>query len=423
MAVEFYKEFGEFGYLANYSNYGFYKNGVYYKTVEHYYQSEKYDDLDIKQRIINCATAKEAASIGRDRNNIRKNNFRLIKQDVILEGLLEKFRQNKDLMYKLIETRNEEIIEMTIDEYYWGIGKNRTGQNNIGKLLMKTREILKREIIDNIILKCKDKKIYIIGHNNPDADSIFSAYLLNNIFSNFGINSSFAMLNNDFYSSSDEDLIRDNLRVKPEIICVENNNFILVDHNTIGDIPKENVFGSFDHHVIANEVENIIEMERASTGLLLYDLFKDKYDFNEEEKKLILLTVLADTDYLHSTRFKEDDKVLFDELNSIVKLNIDEYKNKYFKTTDLSLSIEENINRNVKFYPKLNLHRVLITSNLEDDYEKLDNYIEYITKLNDKYLLIWANYNREDTYIYYDGKKIKLNGILTSTYKVLEKMN
>ena len=28
MAIEFYREFGELGYLANYSNYGFYKNGI-----------------------------------------------------------------------------------------------------------------------------------------------------------------------------------------------------------------------------------------------------------------------------------------------------------------------------------------------------------------------------------------------------------
>jgi predicted NAD-dependent protein-ADP-ribosyltransferase YbiA (DUF1768 family) len=33
--IEFYKEFGDLGYLANYSNHGFSIDGVYYKTVEH----------------------------------------------------------------------------------------------------------------------------------------------------------------------------------------------------------------------------------------------------------------------------------------------------------------------------------------------------------------------------------------------------
>ena len=109
MAIEFYKEFGEFGYLANYSEYGFYKNGKYFKTAEHYYQSEKFDDLEIKNKIINASTAKEAAAIGRDRKNKRIDNFREIKLGVMYEGVLEKFRQNSDIRSKLIETRNVEI--------------------------------------------------------------------------------------------------------------------------------------------------------------------------------------------------------------------------------------------------------------------------------------------------------------------------
>ena len=52
MRIEFYKEFGEYGYMANYSNHGFYINDIFYKTVEHYYQSEKYSDNKIKQKIL-----------------------------------------------------------------------------------------------------------------------------------------------------------------------------------------------------------------------------------------------------------------------------------------------------------------------------------------------------------------------------------
>ena len=59
--IEFYKEFGNLGYLANYSNHGFEKNGIYYKTVEHYYQSEKFSDRSIKDKInIRLQDRKEA---------------------------------------------------------------------------------------------------------------------------------------------------------------------------------------------------------------------------------------------------------------------------------------------------------------------------------------------------------------------------
>ena len=154
--IEFYKEFGELGYLANYSNHGFTKNGVFYKTVEHYYQSEKFDDPEIKQRIINADTPKEASNIGRDRSNIRITNFKDIKNQVMFDGILEKFRQHRDIAYKLIETRNRLIAEATIDEYYWGIGKDKSGKNVIGDILVKVRGRIKEEILDSIISKCKD---------------------------------------------------------------------------------------------------------------------------------------------------------------------------------------------------------------------------------------------------------------------------
>ena len=83
MTIEFYKEFGELGYLANYSNYGFVKDGIYYKTVEHYYQSEKFDNKELKTKIINAKTPKEASIIGRDRSNKRKDNFKQIKKQAL----------------------------------------------------------------------------------------------------------------------------------------------------------------------------------------------------------------------------------------------------------------------------------------------------------------------------------------------------
>ena len=149
--IEFYKEFGELVYLANYSNHGFVKDGIFYKTVEHYYQSKKFDNPEIIERVLNAKTPKEASNIGRDRANIRKNDFKSIKNLVMFEGILEKFRQNRDIAYKLIETRNKAIAEATINEYYWGIGKDKSGMNVIGHILVKVRERIKREILDNII--------------------------------------------------------------------------------------------------------------------------------------------------------------------------------------------------------------------------------------------------------------------------------
>lgn len=311
MAIEFYKEFGPLGYLANYSNHGFVKNGVFYKTVEHYYQSEKYNDPIIKTQIINAATPKIASNIGRDRNNTRKSGFREIKDQVMFDGILEKFRQNRDIAYKLIATGNESIAEATVDEYYWGIGKDKSGENHIGKIIEHVRSQLKKEIISNIILKCQNSEVvYVIGPKNSNADAIFSSYILSKILISLGINAQFAILEDSTYKESDKDTINTYLAESPTIVDNLDNKFILVDYNSLELLKRENVLGAFDHHETTGEVYDTLGIDYSSTCLLLYDLFKDIYQFNDYEKKLISLTCLVNESPLSITIEPSNNKLL-----------------------------------------------------------------------------------------------------------------
>ena len=66
-------------------------------------------------------------------------------------------------MYKLIETRDKNIREMTVKEYYWGVGDNKQGENNIGKILCNVRNVLKEIILTKIIRDAKKyNEVYII---------------------------------------------------------------------------------------------------------------------------------------------------------------------------------------------------------------------------------------------------------------------
>lgn len=415
MSVDFYKEFGDLGYLANYSNHGFYKDGIYYKTVEHYYQSKKFDNKELIKKIIECDTPKEASTIGRDRKNKRIDNFKDKKLDIMYEGVLEKFRQNSDIRAKLIETRNQEIREMTVKESYWGVGPNMDGENHIGKILMKVREQVKKEVLEDIINSCRDKKVYVIGHHNPDPDSVFSAYLLTNIFKSMGIDAVFSVRDRKII---DEDLINDYLEEKAKTIRkYDDKYFILVDHNNLDGIDKDKVIGAIDHHKITSEVDNLIEIEYASCGLLIYDLFKYIYKFSKKEKVLIVLSVLSDTDYLVSSRFSLEDKKLYNELK--LKLDENELKLKYFKTTDFSKSISNNLHSNYKEYMDGMIKRSMIYS-YSDDYKKY--YSLYVSKLeeNNINLLIWCDYEGKKVYVHYNGLDVVLPSFTTSTNLIME---
>ena len=419
--IEFYKEFGDLGYLANYSNHGFTIDNVYYKTVEHYYQAMKYDNEELRNKIINAETPKEASNIGRDRNNKRIDNFKNIKNDVMFNGILEKFRQNRDIAYKLIETRNNDIAEATIDEYYWGIGKDRSGQNNIGKILVKVRDRIKREILDSIINKAKkEKEVFVIGHYNPDIDSIFSSYLLTNVLNSLGIKASFAFLDNYVVNENDERIVNDYLGIKP-VIVDKNNKFIIVDHNNLEGLDKDNVIGSIDHHIISGEVYDTLEIEYASTGLLIYDLFKDVYKFSRKEKELVALTVLTDTDYLCSSRFTEEDKKLFNELK--IKVNVQELQHKYFVISDFKKEIPIVVKDNYKEYDYNGKHicRTMIYSYHTEFKKYYKEYLKYAKDNN--FLLIWCDYEDRKTYVYYNEEKLSLDYILTSTNLILKMLN
>ena len=145
MTIYFYKEFGPLGYLASYSNHGFYIDGIYYKTVEHYYQSQKFLDNKIQERIINAETPKEASNIGRDKNLPLRQDWEKLKNSFMYVGVYEKFKQNKDIQKLLLDTGDCEIVEETTKENYWGCGPLKDGKNHFGKILCKVREELKKE--------------------------------------------------------------------------------------------------------------------------------------------------------------------------------------------------------------------------------------------------------------------------------------
>lgn len=313
-----------------------------------------------------------------------------------MEELYSYFINNKKEMYKLIEIRNNDFHDYD------------------NKDLKNIRKRLIARQIQKIIDLCVDKEVYILGHNNPDADSIISSYILVNILKSMNIKAYFCILDHDYdYTFHDKKLLDDNFQYQPVILQDIDRYFILVDHNDLQGLPRDKVIGAFDHHIIKDEIDNIIEIEYASTSLLLYDLFKDKYSFNEEEKYLIALATLSDTEYLTSSRFTLYDKQIYNELN--IDINVKELQKKYFITTDFTLNIDQNFEINKKEYIRNDkkITRILITS-YDDKF--LEDYINKAKQLN--YLLMWINYEDNTTTVYFDNKKIKLDYVLSSTYLV-----
>lgn len=133
-----------YGCFSNFSKHGFEIDGEYYRTNEHYFQAMKFihspQDMEDVRR---AATPKLAASVGRDRKRPLRPDWEEVKDDIMRQGVLKKFETHADIRDVLLSTGDTEIVENAPGDRYWGIGKDGTGKNMLGIILMETRAILR----------------------------------------------------------------------------------------------------------------------------------------------------------------------------------------------------------------------------------------------------------------------------------------
>lgn len=135
---------GEYSFLSNFSSYGFELEGVYYKTVEHYFQAQKCVNKKEFQQIVNAETPALARKLGR-KVSLRKD-WPEVKEEIMMKGVRAKFTQNPEAKELLLKTGEAELIEgNTWGDTFWGVC-NGKGQNKLGKILMKIRKEVKEEL-------------------------------------------------------------------------------------------------------------------------------------------------------------------------------------------------------------------------------------------------------------------------------------
>lgn len=64
----------------------------------------------------------------------------------MLECVLAKFLQNPNLAAELLSSGDEELVEDSPVDAWWGCGKDGTGLNMLGKVLGEVRPILKEKL-------------------------------------------------------------------------------------------------------------------------------------------------------------------------------------------------------------------------------------------------------------------------------------
>jgi len=144
MTIYFYSTQGQYGCFSNFSQHGFELDGAYWPTSEHYFQAQKFAGTPHVEDVRHARTPKQAAAIGRDRKRPLRADWEQVKDDVMRRAVLRKFEAHADIRATLLATGDEELVENAPGDTYWGCGKTGTGKNMLGKILMETRDILRK---------------------------------------------------------------------------------------------------------------------------------------------------------------------------------------------------------------------------------------------------------------------------------------
>jgi hypothetical protein len=143
MAIDFYSTKDEYGEFSNFSKHPFEADGLLWPTSEHYFQAHKFNDEEYREKIRTTSSAMIAARLGRSRKVPIREEWEEVKDEVMFRAVLAKFNAHQDLTELLLSTGEEEIIEKTTKDYYWGCGTEGTGKNMLGKILMRVRDELR----------------------------------------------------------------------------------------------------------------------------------------------------------------------------------------------------------------------------------------------------------------------------------------
>jgi N-glycosidase YbiA len=140
----FYTRSMPFWGLSNFAPPGIEVDGVYWETIEHFFQAQKFADPELRERIRRAATPKDARELGQSRRFPLRADWDVVREEVMLIAMRLKFKvpSARELLQS---TGERELIESSPYDYYWACGKDGTGLNRLGHLLMQVRSEIRAD--------------------------------------------------------------------------------------------------------------------------------------------------------------------------------------------------------------------------------------------------------------------------------------
>ena len=203
-------------------------------------------------------------------------------------------------------------------------------------------------------------KLIIVGHKNPDTDSIVSAIAAQEFFSKLGTE---AEARRAGEANNETRFILENVGIPMPGLAEslgEGETAVLVDHNEEGQafdqLAYEKVSHIIDHHKLSVKTEGPIycrvEPVGSTSSLIAKMFFERKMDISGNAAKLLMAGILSDTLNLTSPTTTQEDKDLLGELNKTAKIEIGSFVAEMFKAKSSleGISVEDIIRVDYKTF-------------------------------------------------------------------------
>ncbi len=207
-------------------------------------------------------------------------------------------------------------------------------------------------------------ELVVIGHKNPDTDSIVSSmivsYYSDSLFGHHAVAKRAGELNNETKFVLDH-IAKPTIRLPELLEKVNEENVILVDTTEptqlIEGINENNLFAVIDHHNLGGLKSSKPIYARIEplgcTCTILYKILKEKnLEITQEVACLMASAIISDTLFLNSPTTTDEDRTILEELNKIAGLNLENYSMEMFKAKSSLEGIEttEIIEKDYKFF-------------------------------------------------------------------------
>lgn len=153
-----------------------------------------------------------------------------------------------------------------------------------------------------------NKKIIVLGHENPDVDSIVSGYLLEKILNKYGYNADFIIPDSKIEEETINICKNNGLDSSKFMKKIEEKNalYVLVDHHE-RDINGE-IICIVDHHPTTKYIKLDSYYNKKISSTACYICQNNEHLLNEYDLRLAVLATMVDTASFHSNKGTNEDK-------------------------------------------------------------------------------------------------------------------